>query len=145
MVMQVRHGMTPIVLTVGPGHSLREAAQLMSRREVGSAVVVDADSFGPAIITERDLLHSIGAGEDPDVERVADHLTRELVLATPEWSLEEAASAMSRGRFRHLLVVDQGEVVGIISVRDIVRLWTDDGALCDMPSGGRRDSLAHAS
>ena len=51
----------------------------------------------------------------------------------PEWSLEEAAAAMVRGRFRHLVVVEHGEIVGILSVRDIVRCWTDDGAICPVP------------
>ena len=63
--------------------------------------------MGPGIITERDILISIGRGEDPDTERVADHLTAELVFASPEWSLEQAAVAMVRGGFRHLVVVDE--------------------------------------
>jgi signal-transduction protein with cAMP-binding, CBS, and nucleotidyltransferase domain len=59
------------------------------------------------------------------------------VAAGPEWSLEEAAVAMVRGGFRHLLVVDGAETVGIVSVRDIVRCWTDDGAICDVPEAPR--------
>jgi len=55
------------------------------------------------------------------------------VFAAPDWSLEEAAVAMVRGRFRHLVVTDGGEIAGILSVRDIVRCWTDDGAICDVP------------
>jgi CBS domain-containing protein len=131
--MRVRDGMSTAVLSVGPDHSLREAAQLMSRRRVGAAVVLDPDGPGPGIITERDLLDSIGAGQDPDAERVRDHLTADIVFAAPDWSLEEAAVAMVRGRFRHLVVTDGGEIVGILSVRDIVRCWTDDGAICDVP------------
>jgi CBS domain-containing protein len=126
--------MSTVVLTVGPGHTLRAAARLMSERKVGAAVVLDPEAHGPAIITERDILHSVGAGEDPDSELVASHLTSELVFASPTWSLEEAATAMSRGGFRHLVVIEHGEVVGILSVRDIVRLWTDDGALCEVPA-----------
>jgi CBS domain-containing protein len=131
--MQVRDGMSETVLTVGPGHTLRDAARLMSERNVGAAVVLDPEAPGHGIVTERDLLRSIGAGEDPDVERVADHLTSDLVFAEPDWSLEEAAAAMVRGRFRHLIVVRSGEIVGIISVRDVVRCWTQDGATSDMP------------
>ncbi|MDQ6914470.1 MAG: CBS domain-containing protein [Actinomycetota bacterium] len=126
--MQVRDGMSPTVLTVGPSHTIRAAASLMSERNVGAAVVSDPDAPGPGIITERDVLKCIGAGQDPDSERVGDHLTADLVFATPEWSLEEAAAAMSRGGFRHLIVVHGGEVLGIISVRDIIRCWTQDGA-----------------
>ncbi len=131
--MRVRDGMSPAVLTVGPDHTLRAAAALMSRRQVGAAVVVDPDLPGPGIITERDLLDSLGAGESPDDERVRDHLTADVVFAAPDWSLEEAAVAMVRGRFRHLIVTEGGEIAGILSVRDVVRCWTDDGAICDVP------------
>jgi CBS domain-containing protein len=131
--MQVREGMSSRVLTVGPGHTLRQAATQMGERGVGAAVVIDPDGMGPGIVTERDILISIGRGEDPDTEKVADHLTSELVFAGPEWSLEQAAVAMVRGGFRHLIVIEGGETVGILSVRDIVRCWTDDGASCDLP------------
>lgn len=132
--MQVREGMSEMVLTVGPGHSLRAVAQLMSDRRVGAAVVMDPEGNGPGIITERDILISVGAGLDPDGESVAEHLTRDVVFAAPDWSLEEAAAAMVRGGFRHLIVLDGGETVGILSVRDVVRCWTDDGAICPVPA-----------
>jgi CBS domain-containing protein len=132
--MQVHEGMSHMVLTVGPGHSLRAVARLMSERRVGAAVVMDPDGHGPGIITERDILVSVGAGMDPDSETVADHLTRDVVFAAPDWSLEEAASAMVRGSFRHLIVLDHGETVGILSVRDVVRCWTEDGAICPVPA-----------
>ena len=131
--MQVREGMSTVVLTVGPGHTLRQAATAMADRGVGAAVVHDPEAPGPGIITERDVLISIGRGQDPETERVADHLTAELVLAAPDWSLEQAASAMVRGGFRHLVVIESAEIAGILSVRDIVRCWTDDGATCDVP------------
>ena len=131
--MQVRDGMSQMVLTVGPGHTLRAVARLMSQRSVGAAVVIDPDGNGPGIITERDVLISIGSGQDPDREAVAEHLTSDVVFAAPDWSLEEAASAMVRGGFRHLIVLDRGETVGILSVRDVVRCWTDDGAICPVP------------
>ena len=132
--MQVHEGMSEMVLTVGPGHSLRAVAQLMSQRRVGAAVVMDPEGNGPGIITERDILVSVGAGLDPDRELVAEHLTRDVVFAAPDWSLEEAAAAMVGGGFRHLIVLDGGEIVGILSVRDIVRCWTDDGAICPVPA-----------
>ena len=132
--MQVCDGMTQMVLTVGPGHSLRAVARLMSERQVGAAVVLDPDGHGPGIITERDILVSVGAGLDPDRESVAEHLTRDVDFAAPDWSLEEAAGAMVRGGFRHLIVLERGETVGILSVRDVVRCWTDDGASCPVPA-----------
>jgi CBS domain-containing protein len=124
--MQVREGMTSVVLTVGPGHSLREAACRMAERKVGAAVVVDPDGQGPGIVTERDVLLSLGSGQDPDAEKVCDHLTTDLVAAEPGWSLERAAREMIKGGFRHLVVIDAGEPVGILSMRDIVRCWTPE-------------------
>ncbi len=121
--MQVRDAMSEVVLTVGPGHTLRAAARLMADRAVGAAVVLDPEMPGAGILTERDVLRSVAAGEDPDGERVADHLTQEVVFAAPDWSLEEAADAMVRGGFRHLVVCAGGEITGIVSVRDIVRQW----------------------
>jgi CBS domain-containing protein len=132
--MQVRNGMSDVVLTVGPGHTIREAASLMAARHVGAAVVVDPDEPGPGVITERDILRSVGAGEDPDKERVSGHLTSNLTFASPDWSLEQAAAAMVRGKFRHLVVVEGSELVGILSMRDIVRCWTEDGATSEMPA-----------
>jgi CBS domain-containing protein len=131
--MQVRDGMSNMVLTVGPGHTLRAAARLMSERKVGAAVILDPDAAGPGILTERDVLDSIGRGQDPDTELVGDHLTSDVVFASPSWSLEEAAVAMVRGGFRHLIVCEASEIIGILSVRDVVRCWTDDGAICDVP------------
>jgi CBS domain-containing protein len=132
--MHVWEGMSETVLTIGPQHTLREAARLMSERRVGAAIVIDPDGHGPGIITERDILHSIAAGQNPDTELVAEHLTGEVVFAAPDWSLEEAAAAMVRGGFRHLIVLDHGDTTGVISVRDIVRCWTADGAICQVPA-----------
>jgi CBS domain-containing protein len=131
--MQVRDGMSTMVLTVGPGHTLRQAARAMAKRRVGAAVVLDPEAPGLGILTERDILQSVGEGQDPDTEMVADHLTSELVFAGPDWSLEQGAAAMVRGGFRHLIVIDDGAAAGVLSVRDIVRCWTDDGASCDVP------------
>jgi CBS domain-containing protein len=132
--MHVRDGMSKVVLTIGPQHTLQDAARLMASRRVGAAVVMDPDLPGPGILTERDVLDSVGRGQDPVNERVCDHLTSDIVFATPDWSLEEAAVAMVRGGFRHLVVTDGAEVVGLLSMRDVVRCWTDDGAICEVPA-----------
>jgi CBS domain-containing protein len=124
--MQVRDGMSSVVLTVGPSHSLSAAARLMTERNVGAAVVVDPDGSGFGIVTERDILRSVAVAEDPSSETVGDHLTEELITAAPDWSLEQAAEAMLEGGFRHLLVVNGGELEGILSMRDIVRCWSRD-------------------
>jgi CBS domain-containing protein len=130
--MLVRDGMNPIVVTVGPEHTLREAARRMTARGVGAAVVIDNEQPGPGIITERDILHSNGVGQTIDAELVREHLTSQLVYAAADWSLEQAADEMVRGGFRHVIVMDGSEVVGILSMRDIVRCWTTDGATCEI-------------
>lgn len=123
--MQVRDGMSTVVLTIGPTHTLRDAARRMSGGQVGAAVVMDSDHAGVGIITERDLLEAIAAGQDPDAERVADHRSVDLIVAAPDWSLEEAAATMVRGGFRHLVVLDGQDVAGLLSMRDVVRCWTE--------------------
>jgi CBS domain-containing protein len=128
-MMHVRDAMSQQVLVVGPGHTLRQAAKLMATRRVGSAVVIDPDSEGVGIMTERDMLYALGAGLDPDVETVGSHITWEVVYAGPDWTLQEAAIAMSRGGFRHLVVLSDDEVLGVISVRDIMRVWAANRAM----------------
>lgn len=128
--MYVRDGMTRIVLSVGPAHTLREAARQMSAHRVGAAVVVDPEQAGIGILTERDILDSVGAGQDPDAELVADHRTSDVVFASPSWTLKQAASTMTSAGFRHLIVVDGTEVTGLLSMRDIVRCW----ATADIPA-----------
>jgi signal-transduction protein with cAMP-binding, CBS, and nucleotidyltransferase domain len=133
--MQVRDGMSEVVLTVGPDHTLREAAAMMTEKGIGAALVGDDETPVPHIVTERDLLHSVGKGEDPDSERVADHMSDSVIAASPEWSLERAAAEMSRRGIRHLVVYDGPELVGVLSMRDILRVWTSEGATSGMSPG----------
>jgi CBS domain-containing protein len=101
--MEVREGMSSVVLTIGPGHTLRDAAQRM-----------------------------VGRGEDPDSERVAGHMPDTVICASPDWSLERAAAEMSKRKIRHLVIVEDGSVVGVLSMRDIMRVWTSEGATSAM-------------
>jgi signal-transduction protein with cAMP-binding, CBS, and nucleotidyltransferase domain len=126
--MEVREGMSSIVLSVGPSHTLRQVAEKMTEKKTGAALVFDDEGQGPRIITERDVLYSVGAGEDPDAETVADHMSDSVISAAPDWSLERAAHEMTQRNIRHLVVVDGGEPVGVLSMRDIVRVWTTAGA-----------------
>jgi CBS domain-containing protein len=130
--MQVRDGMSEVVLTVGPTHTLREAATMMAEKRIGAALVSDDETPVPRILTERDILLSLGAGEDPDAERVGDHMSDSVIAASPDWSLERAASEMSSRGIRHLVVYDGPELAGVLSMRDIVRVWTSEGATSGM-------------
>ena len=132
--MEVREGMSKVVLTLGPGHTLRDAARRMTEKGIGAAIVLDEDSPGPRIISERDILYSLGRGEDPDSECVVDHMSDTLITASPDWSLERAAMEMARRHIGHLVVVEHAEMIGVLSMRDIVRVWTSEGATSAMTS-----------
>ncbi|WP_236240044.1 cyclic nucleotide-binding/CBS domain-containing protein [Streptomyces sp. CC228A] len=125
--MYVRDAMSTLILTIGPAHTLRQAAALMAARRVGAAVVLDHDSSQLGILTERDILVSVGAGQNPDLEMAGAHTTTDVVFAAPGWTLEEAAEAMTHGGFRHLIVLDGDGPAGVVSVRDIIRCWVPAG------------------
>ena len=131
--MLVSDAMTEVILSVGPGHTLRQAAEAMWERRVGRRRGDRSRRPGPG--PDHRARHPAldRAGSDPDAEHVADHLTARLTFASPGWSLEQAAATMVRGGFRHLVVVDGAEMVGILSMRDIVRVWSGEGASCDVP------------
>ena len=125
--MLVRDVMSPAVVTVGPTHTMRQVAQVMAAKKVGAAVVHDPEADGPGILTERDMLEAIADGQDPDTEPASSHLTRDAVVAAPDWPLLQAAQTMLSGGFRHLVVCEGDEVVGVLSVRDVLRAWTERG------------------
>lgn len=131
--MEVRVGMSRVVLRVGRGTTLREASSKMVERGIGAALVEDEEMPVPSVITERDVLRAVGTGLDPDTEIVSDHMSEKIITASPDWSMERAASEMSRRGIRHLVVCEQGELVGVLSMRDIMRAWTSDGATSDGP------------
>src|SRR2546423_5789004 len=141
LLVKVRDGMSHLVLTIGPAHTLRQAARMMSARRIGAAVVIDPEHAGIGILTERDILDSVAAGEDPDAELAAQHRTEDLTFASPDWTLEQAAAAMVKGGFRHLVVVEDHDVAGLLSMRDIVRCWTSAEAV----SGTRAQPVTTAA
>jgi len=132
--MQVSEAMSDVVVTVGPEHTLHDAARKMSESGVGAAVVLDPEMPGAGIITERDISNSVGDGENPGEERVSGHMASSVVYAEAGWSLEKAAETMVANGFRHLVVLNGSQTAGVISMRDIVRAWVSDGATCDLPA-----------
>jgi CBS domain-containing protein len=128
----VRDAMNPVGVTVGSGHTMREAARRMSDGRTGAAVVLDPELPAPGIVTEREHLRCVAAGSDLDTETVGEHLTANVVYADADWPLERAAEQMTNGGFRHVLVMDAGELVGILSMRDIVGSWVRSGAAAQL-------------
>jgi CBS domain-containing protein len=107
------------VVAVGPAQSLRDAAQLMAKHRVGSAVVQDAEQL-IGILTERDVLNAVASGTAPDQVSVQEIMTADVVTVGPDWDLVEAAGEMARRRIRHLVVYEGGQLLGVLSVRDVL-------------------------
>ncbi len=110
----VRH-----LLTVDPKITLRRAAQVMVERGVGCAIAIEKERVA-GIVTERDLLRAVAAGSDIEETLVSDVMTREVVSGAPGWDLLKAIKTMTDGGFRHLLVMDMDEPIGIVSLRDLM-------------------------
>ena len=117
--MKVRDVASSAVVAVGPAQSLRDATRLMAKHRVGSAVVQDAEQL-VGILTERDVLIAVASGNEPDAVTVQDIMTADVVTVGPDWDLVEAAREMARRRIRHLVVYEGGQLLGVLSVRDVL-------------------------
>jgi CBS domain-containing protein len=120
----VSEHMTTSLLTVSADATLGEAARAMAQRGVGAVVVVEANAI-VAILTERDVMKAVAAGSDGR-SPVSEWMTRHPETIEPEDTTDHAASLMIHGGFRHLPVVAGGELVGIVSIRDLMRVALDD-------------------
>jgi CBS domain-containing protein len=120
----VSEHMTKSLLTVSAGATLGEAASAMAERGVGAVVVLEGDAIA-AILTERDVMKAVAAGRDGGAP-VTDWMTRHPDTIEPDDTTDHAASLMIHGGFRHLPVVADGKVVGIVSIRDLMKVALDD-------------------
>ena len=107
------------LVTVDPATTLRRAAKVMTDRGVGCAVVVENENVA-GIVTERDILRSIAEDGRMDDVTVNDVMTRDVVSGAPGWELLKAVHTMTEGGFRHLLVMEMDDPVGIVSLRDLM-------------------------
>jgi CBS domain-containing protein len=107
------------LVTVGPESTLRRSARVMTDRGVGCAVVVGNEKV-VGIITERDVLHAVAGGMDVDMTAVQDVMTPDVVSGAPGWDVLRAVRTMTEGGFRHLLVMEMDDPVGIVSLRDLM-------------------------
>jgi CBS domain-containing protein len=113
-------------VTVERSVSVRDAARLMAERTIGAVPVLDGDRLA-GIFSERDVLtRVVAAGCDPDATRVGDVMSSELVVADPAESYETCLSRMREAHVRHVIVLDQGRLAGIVSLRDLLAVDIDE-------------------
>lgn len=117
--MTVGDLLTADVLTAGAADTLRQAARRMHAASVGSVVVVEKGRL-VGILTERDVLRAVAVGDDLDATPVSQHMTTDVVTVGPDWEVYEAAAEMGDRRIRHLVVTEGDDVVGMLSVRDVL-------------------------
>ena len=117
--MKVGELATAAVVSVGPDQSLRRAAQVMMEHRIGSTVVLDGGTLA-GILTERDLLRAVAARTDLDGTRVEQVMTRDVITVGPDWEVYEATSEMAARHIRHLVVCENANVLGVLSVRDVL-------------------------
>jgi predicted transcriptional regulator len=119
------------LLTIDPESTLRRASQVMVDRGVGCAIAI-ANEKVAGIITERDILHAVAKERNVDTTKVGDVMTKDVVSGEPGWDLLKAVKTMTDGGFRHLLVMEMNDPVGIVSLRDLMdsmaELATHDGS-----------------
>ncbi|CAN5741017.1 CBS domain-containing protein [soil metagenome] len=129
------------VVTVKPSDSVLAAARVLVEHGIGSAVVVEGESV-VGIVTERDVLRL--TADDParlETARVSDCMTSELAIAAPTQSVNDGMSVMTRRRIRHLPVMDEGRLIGLVSIGDLVnailtKLADENQWLRDYVQGG---------
>ena len=119
-----RNHMSRDLLTVEPGDRLTEVAQRMVERDVGAVLVMEGDSL-TGILTERDVLRAVAAGIQDD-SLVSDHMTRDPETMSPDDTTQHAAVLMIHGGFRHMPLVEGDTVVGVLSIRDLMRVVLED-------------------
>ena len=122
----VRTHMSRNLLSVAPGETITEVAQRMVERNVGAVLVLDGGR-PVGIMTERDLMRAVARGLHGDAV-VAEYMTKDPETIAPDDTTQHAAVLMIHGGFRHLPVVEGDDVVGILSIRDLMRIGLEDSA-----------------
>ena len=107
------------LVTIAPDASLRRASEVMTDRGVGCAVVMENEQIA-GIITERDILHAVAGKKNVDETSVESAMTREVVSGAPGWDIIRAVNTMTEGGFRHLLICEMNDPIGIVSLRDLM-------------------------
>jgi CBS domain-containing protein len=122
VLVEISAIMTTNLATVGPEYNVADVASVMDARGIGSVIVLEDDRV-LGILTERDILRVIGGGEDPKNVAAHEALTDDLITIRPDASVDEAAREMVNAKVRHLPVISDEGLIGMVSMRDLVR-WS---------------------
>lgn len=114
------------VITIRPEQTIREAVALLARFNVGALVAVDENGRPAGIISERDIVRAAAVDEALFARPVGSIMTRDLITGLPQDDLGSVAKTMTEKHIRHLPVVDQGKLVGIVSIGDVVKVQRDE-------------------
>ncbi len=117
--MQVSDIMSRNVVTVAPDETFADAAKVLHQHKI-SSVIVQGESGASGIVTERDFVNVVAEGLDPYSVKVGDRMTKDLATVESKDDIAQAAKVMAERRIRHLPVVDRGNLVGIVSIRDLM-------------------------
>ena len=110
------------VVTIDPAESLAQAIRLLTEKRIGAAIVLGADRRIAGIISERDIVRALAAGGAAVLdEPISGTMTRKVVTCNENETVASIMERMTAGKFRHVPVVDQGQLVGLVSIGDIVK------------------------
>ncbi|MDX1687873.1 MAG: CBS domain-containing protein [Candidatus Promineifilaceae bacterium] len=124
-LMRILATKTGDVITVHPEQQIREAVRLLSEHNIGALVVVDAAGKPVGIISERDIVRRAADNEGVLAEQVRDIMTRRVIIGMPQDDLYSVINTMTEKRFRHLPIMDEGRLIGIISIGDVLKAQRD--------------------
>jgi CBS domain-containing protein len=114
------------VITIRPDQSLKEAIALLTRHNIGALVVVDAAGKPVGILSERDIIHVANRHAEMIFKQtVADTMTKNVVIATPADDLQAVLKTMTERHFRHMPIIDGGQLAGLVSIGDVVKAQLD--------------------
>ena len=109
------------ISTIHRDAPVREAVAELGRRNIGALIVLDGDRNPVGMLSERDIVRELSAGRDPLTRAVDDLMTHDIVCGSPEDDVDAVLQTMTARRFRHLPVMDDGRLVGIVTIGDLVK------------------------
>lgn len=124
-LMRILATKTGDVITIHPERQIREAVQLLAEYNIGALVVVDEKDKPVGILSERDIVRRAVENEDVFSERVQDIMTKRVIIGMPQDDLYSVINTMTEKRFRHLPIMDEGRLIGIISIGDVLKAQRD--------------------